>query len=191
MFERITDRARRAMALANQEAQRFGHDHIGTEHLLLGLLKEGSGTAAMVLQEFKVDLATARQQVERNVHGPATKPPPPRLEYSDRYRRVLDMAVEESTALSHNYVGTEHLLLGLLRLPDGTASRVLSGLNLNHDDVRNSVLNLLGRAPTSKDPLLHQAMKDLTLQLADEEIDSAHIRAIADALINAGWRPQQ
>ena len=195
MFERFTDRARRAMTLANQEAQRLGHDHIGTEHLLLGLVKEGSGMAAVVLQEYRVDLGKLRQQAEQLAHppshpssrAPANKP----IVHSDRYRRVIDFAVEESSNLSNNYVGTEHLLLGLLHLRDGTAAKVLAGLGLQLDDVRQRVLDLLGRSPVSKDGLLQQAMRDMTLHLADEQIDSIAIRKIAEAMINAGWRPQQ
>jgi ATP-dependent Clp protease ATP-binding subunit ClpC len=191
MFERFTDRARRAMTLANQEAQRLVHDHIGTEHLLLGLVKEGSGTAAIVLREFKVDLVKVRQQVEQHAHGPSRPPLPPQLTRSDRYKRVVGFAIAEAESLGHNYVGTEHLLLGLLHLPDGTAAKVLSGLGLKLDDVRAAVLNLLGAAPASKDKLLELAMKDLSLHLADEQTDAAKVRTVAEVLIQAGWRPQQ
>jgi len=191
MFERFTDRARRAMTLANQEAQRLGHDHIGTEHLLLGLVKEGSGIAAVVLRDqYRVDLGRIRQQVEQLAHPPA-RSSNKQIKPSDRYRRVIDFAVEESSNLSNNYVGTEHLLLGLLHLRDGSAARVLAGMGLQLDDVRTHVLNLLGRSPVSKDGLLEQAMRDMTLHLADEEVDSTQIRKIAEAMINAGWRPQQ
>jgi ATP-dependent Clp protease ATP-binding subunit ClpC len=99
--------------------------------------------------------------------------------------------MEEASSLSNNYVGTEHLLLGLLHLRDGSAARVLGGLGLQLDDVRTRVLDLLGRSPVSKDGLLEQAMRDMTLHLADEQVDPAQIRKIAEAMINAGWRPQQ
>src|SRR5689334_13688668 len=131
MFERFTDRARRAITLANQESQRLMHDHVGTEHLLLGMVKEGSGLAAVVLREFQVELPTLRQKVEQVTHGPSKSTPAPgRIQQTERFRRVLDYAIEEASSLSHNYVGTEHLLLGLLREPEGTAARVLAGLNL-------------------------------------------------------------
>jgi len=151
--------------------------------------------AAVVLQEYRVDLGKLRQQAEQLAHppshpssrAPANKP----IVHSDRYRRVIDFAVEESSNLSNNYVGTEHLLLGLLHLRDGTAAKVLAGLGLQLDDVRQRVLDLLGRSPVSKDGLLQQAMRDMTLHLADEQIDSIAIRKIAEAMINAGWRPQQ
>jgi ATP-dependent Clp protease ATP-binding subunit ClpC len=191
MFERFTDRARRAITLANQEAQRLAHDHIGTEHLLLGMVKEGSGLAAVVLREFHVELPALRQKVEQMTHGPSKSPHPVRLEQTQRFQRALKYAIEEATELSHNYVGTEHLLLGLLREPEGTAARVLASLSLKLEDVRQAVLNLLGRAPKSKDSLMDKAMKDLALHLAEESVDPSRVRAIAEALINAGWRPQQ
>ena len=191
MFERFTDRARRAMTFANLEAQRLGHDHVGTEHLLLGLVKEGTGVAAVLLQEFKIDLGAVRQTVERLGHGPNKSAQQPRLNPTDRYRRVISNAIEESATLSSNYVGTEHLLLGLLREPEGTAARVLATLNLKLEDVRAAVLNLLGDAPLAKPTLLAQAMKNLALQLADEKFDPSVVRTVAEALINAGWRPQQ
>jgi len=191
MFERFTDRARRVMTLANQEAQRLAHNHVGTEHLLLGMAKETSTSAAMVLREFNIDLGTVRQKVEELGHGPSKTPPPVKLTPTDRYKRVIDYAIEEATSLSNNYVGSEHLLLGLLREPEGTAAKVLANLNLELEDVRGKVLHLLGHAPTAKDALLHQAMRDLALHLADESIDPAHVRVLAEALINAGWRPQQ
>lgn len=191
MFQRFTDRARRALTLASQEAQRLGHDHIGTEHLLLGIVKEGSGSASVVLQQFNVSLPMVREKVESIAHGPSSGPASSKLRQTERYSRVLSYAIDEANALSHNYVGTEHLLLGLLREPEGTAARVLAALNLRVDDVRNAVLNLLGRSPTSKDALLQQALKDLAPRLADEVIDPQQVRAIIEALINAGWRPQQ
>ncbi len=190
MHERMTDRAKRAMTFANQEAQRLGHDHVGTEHLLLGMVKEGSGLAAVVLREFNIDLSTVRQEVLRITHGPSKGPPPTQLPPTERLNRVLKLAIEEAEALSHNYVGTEHLLLGLLHEPEGTAARALANLKLKLEEVRAAVLNLLGRAPKSKDALLEQAMKDLSLHLADESIEAGTVRTIADALINAGWRPR-
>jgi len=191
MFERFTDRARRAMTLANQEAQRLGHDHVGTEHLLFGLVREESGLAAVVLREFHVQPAAMRRKIDEMGHGPSKTPHSGRIDRTERCKRVLQFAIEEAAALSHNYVGTEHLLLGLLREPEGTAAKVLANLNLKLEDVRASVLNLLGRAPKGKDSLLEQAMKDLALQLADESIDAAKVREVADALINAGWRPRE
>ncbi len=196
MFERFTDRARRVMTLANQEAQRLGHDHIGTEHLLLGLVKEVSGVAAVVLREFKVDLSSARQQVERAVHGPNRDVSShPVLQQTPRLQRVLQFAVQEAQELGQNYVGTEHLLLGLLREPEGTAAKVLSGLHLQLEQVREAVLRQFGRLPRSatadKQALLEQAMTDLTPMLAEESVQSQMVRAVVEGLINAGWRPRE
>lgn len=192
MFERFTDRARHALSMANQEAQRLGHDHIGTEHVLLGLVKEGKGNAATVLRDrYQLDLSRLREQVEQLTHPPSRLHAGKKLPYSERSRKVLELAVEESSSLSNNYVGTEHLLLGLLHLRDGTAAKVLAGVGLQLDDVRTHVLNLLGRSPVSKDGLLEQAMRDMTLHLAEEEVDSTQVRKVAEAMINAGWRPQQ
>ncbi len=190
MFDRFTDRARRAMQLASQEAMRLGHDHVGTEHLLLGIVKEGSGLAAIVLQELNVSLAAVRQKVEELVHGPSPAGPG-KPKATERHSRVIMYAIEEANNLSHNYVGTEHLLLGLLREPEGTAARVLSALNIKADDVRNAVMNVLGKPPRAKDTLLEKALADLKTRLADEMIDENKVRAVAEAMINAGWRPQQ
>jgi len=186
----FTDRARRAMALANQEAQRLAHDHIGTEHLLLGLVKEDSGMAAVVLRDFKLDLTTVRRTVERLTHGPSKSPILLGPEQTSRIRRVLDHASQEARDLSHNYIGTEHLLLGLLNEPEGTAARALADLSLKVDDVRAAVLRLLGKPPVARDALLEKAIKDLALHLADAQIDPTIIRTVAEGLINAGWRPR-
>jgi ATP-dependent Clp protease ATP-binding subunit ClpC len=191
MFDRFTDRARRTLTLASQEAMRLRHDHIGTEHLLLGLVKEGSGLAAVVLQQFRISLPTVRDKVEELTHGPSTNPTPGKLRQTERYTRVLGYAIDEANSLSNNYVGTEHLLLGLLREPEGTASRVLAGMNLKLEDVREAVLGVLGPSPLAKSSLLDRAVRDVTPKLADEEIDPEKIRAVAEAMINAGWRPHQ
>lgn len=190
MLDRFTDRARRVLQLASQEAMRLGHDHVGTEHLLLGLVKEGSGLAAIVMQQLHVDLPSVRQQVEKLTHGPSPSMPG-RLRQTDRYMRVLTHAFEEANSLSHNYVGTEHLLLGLLREPEGTATRVLTSLGLELAQVRNSVLNLLGKSPSTKNVLLDEAMAELKTRLADELIDPEKVKAVVEALIHAGWRPGQ
>lgn len=189
MFDQFTDRARRALMLANQEAQRLGHDHIGTEHLLLGMLKEGGGVGAVVLKNRSIDLTKARQAVERDTHPPSRQPLPTQLPQSERYKRVLETAVAESTRLASPYVGTEHLLLGLLSLNDGTAARVLKDLGLKSDDVRQEIISLLASNPQSRDSLLAQGLRDADGHLRGEPIDEKTIRAVVQALINAGWRP--
>jgi ATP-dependent Clp protease ATP-binding subunit ClpC len=191
MFERFTDRARRAITLASQEALRLRHDHVGTEHLLLGIVKEGSGLASVVLEQFTVGLSAVRQKVEELCHGPSSGPMPPKLRQTERYGRVLGYAIDEANALSNNYVGTEHLLLGLLREPEGTAAKVLAAMNLRLEDVRNAVLQLLGKAPRSIDALVNQAVKDLQARLSHEMLSSDKLKAVAETLVQAGWRPQQ
>ncbi len=144
MFERLTDRARKVMALANQEAQRFNHEYIGTEHILLGLVKEGSGVGANVLKNLEVDLRKVRLEVERLVQAGPEMGTMGKLPQTPRAKKVIEYAGEEARSLNHNYVGTEHLLLGLLREHDGVAAQVLRNLGLKLDEVREEVLNLLG-----------------------------------------------
>ena len=144
MFERFTDRARKVMALANQEAQRFNHEYIGTEHILLGLVKEGSGVGANVLKNLDVDLRKVRLEVEKLVRSGPDMVTMGKLPQTPRAKKVIEYAIEEARNLNHNYVGTEHLLLGLLREHEGVAAQVLMNLGLKLDEVREEVLNLLG-----------------------------------------------
>ncbi|MFP4140044.1 MAG: ATP-dependent Clp protease ATP-binding subunit [Planctomycetota bacterium] len=144
MFERFTERARKVMALANQEAQRFNHEYIGTEHILLGLVKEGSGVGANVLKNLGVDLHKVRVEVEKLVRAGPDMVTMGKLPQTPRAKKVIEYAIEEARNLNHNYVGTEHLLLGLLREHDGVAAQVLMNLGLKLDEVREEVLNLLG-----------------------------------------------
>jgi ATP-dependent Clp protease ATP-binding subunit ClpC len=137
------------MQLANQEAQRFNHEYIGTEHILLGLVKEGSGVAANVLKNLDVDLRKIRLEVERIVQPGAggDQVVMGRLPHTPRAKKVIEYSIEEARNLNHNYVGTEHLLLGLLREQEGVAAQVLMNLGLKLEDVREEVLNLLGHNP--------------------------------------------
>jgi len=144
MFERFTDRARKVMALANQEAQRFNHEYIGTEHILLGLVKEGSGVGANVLKNLDVDLRKVRLEVEKLVKSGPDMVTMGKLPQTPRAKKVIEYAIEEARNLNHNYVGTEHLLLGLLREHEGVAAQVLMNLGLKLEEVREEVLNLLG-----------------------------------------------
>src|SRR6059058_2027497 len=146
MYERFTDRARKVMQLANQEAQRFNHEYIGTEHILLGLVKEGSGVAANVLKNLDIDLRKIRLEVEKIVqtgHG-SEMVTMGKLPQTPRAKKVIEYSIEEARNLNYNYVGTEHLLLGLLREQEGVAAQVLMNLGLKLEDVREEVLNLLG-----------------------------------------------
>ena len=159
MFERLTARARKVMALANQEAQRFNHEYIGTEHILLGLVKEGSGVGANVLKHLEIDLRKVRLEVEKLVKSGPDMVTMGKLPQTPRAKKVIEYAIEEARSLNHNYVGTEHLLLGLLREQDGVAAQVLMNLGLKLDDVREEVLNLLGAGVESD------------VQMGEEELD--------------------
>src|SRR5271165_3863358 len=144
MYERFTDRARKVMQLANQEAQRFNHEYIGTEHILLGLIKEGSGVAANVLKNLEVDLRKIRLEVEKLVQSGPDMVTMGKLPQTPRAKKVIEYSMEEARNLGHNYVGTEHILLGLLREQEGVAAQVLMNLGLKLEEVREEVLSLLG-----------------------------------------------
>ncbi len=196
MFERFTDRARKIMALANQEAQRFNHEYIGTEHILLGLVKEGSGVGATVLKNLDVDIKKLRLEVEKLVKSGPDMVTMGKLPQTPRAKKVVEYAIEEARTLNHNYVGTEHILLGLLRESEGIAAQVLMNLGLKLEDVRQEVLNLLGagvdadpadigmkmnptmaRKGKSKTPALDSFGRDLTELAKEDELDPVIGRA--------------
>ncbi|MFA5292425.1 MAG: ATP-dependent Clp protease ATP-binding subunit [Phycisphaerae bacterium] len=158
MFERFTDRARKVMALANQEAQRFNHEYIGTEHILLGLVKEGSGVGANVLKNLDVDIKKLRLEVEKLVKSGPDMVTMGKLPHTPRAKKVIEFAIEEARSLNHNYIGTEHLLLGLLRETEGVAAQVLMNLGLKLEEVRQEVLNLLGAGVENSMPSLDMKM---------------------------------
>ncbi len=139
MYERFSDRARKVVQLANQEAHRLNHEYIGTEHILLGLVKEGEGVAAHVLKNLGVDLKKVRFQVEKIVQFEPKALVPGRLPQTPRTKWVIECAVDEARNLNHNHVGTEHLLLGLVRDGEGVAAQVLVKLGLQLDRVRKEV----------------------------------------------------
>ena len=196
MYERFTDRARKVMQLANQEAQRFNHEYIGTEHILLGLVKEGSGVAANVLKNLEVDLRKIRLEVEKLVQSGPEMVTMGKLPQTPRAKKVIEYSMEEARNLNHNYVGTEHILLGLLREQEGVAAQVLMNLTLKLEEVREEVLNLLGhgleggeggerggregssseggtssRAGKSKTPALDSFGRDLTELAKQDKLD--------------------
>lgn len=139
----FTPRAQQVLALARKEADRFNHNYVGTEHLLLGLIKLGQGVAVNVLQKMNLDLETVRLEVEKQVgNGPETKMVG-NIPYTPRVKKVLALAGKEAKALNHSYVGTEHILLGLLREGDGVAARVLKNLEVDIERTRNEILSEL------------------------------------------------
>ena len=188
MFDKFTDRARKVMALARKEAQRFNHDFIGTEHILLGLIQEGSGVAANVLKNLGVEISKIRSEIEKNVQSGPSMVTMGQLPFTPRAKKVLELSMEEANELGHNYIGTEHLLLGLIRENDGVAAQVLLDLNLKLEDVRFEVLELLGadseaessipqsssaegKKGRSKTPALDAFGRDLTELARDDKLD--------------------
>ncbi len=175
MQDKFTERVRKVMYLAREEAGRLQHDYIGTEHLLLGLIREGEGIAANVLTNLGLDLEVIRQTVESMVAAPGSTLTLGEIPFTPKAKRVLELAIEEARQLGHNYVGTEHLLLGLIREGEGVAARVLQELGVDRKKVRDETLRLLGgptpgKAPEeekSETPALNQFGRDLT-QLARE-----------------------
>ena len=135
MFEKFTERARKVMSLARQEAQRLNSEFIGTEHILLGIIQEGGGVAAKVLKNLNVDLKRIRQEIEKLI-TPSTSPTVTlgQLPFSPRAKRVIELAGEAASSLGHDVIGTEHLLLGLLKENEGIAAQVLTNLGLKLDD---------------------------------------------------------
>jgi len=178
-FEKFTERARKVLTLAQEEAQRFNHNYIGTEHVLLGLVREGEGIAAKVLSNLGVELSKVRSAVEfiigrgeRTVRG--------EIGLTPRAKRVIELAVDEARRLGHNYIGTEHLLLGLLREGEGVAAGVLESLGVSLDKVRSETVHILqqsmpqlqaGARSASRTPTLDQLSADLTAMVRAGKLD--------------------
>jgi ATP-dependent Clp protease ATP-binding subunit ClpC len=177
MHDKFTERVRKVIYLAREEAARLQHDYIGTEHLLLGVIREGEGIAATVLNNLGLDLDRIRQEVESMVSTSGGTMTIGEIPFTPRAKRVLELAVEEARSLGHNYVGTEHLLLGLIREGEGVAAKVLLELGVDRKRVREETLKLLGGQPATptpgereerpETPALNQFGRDLT-QLARE-----------------------
>ncbi|MCM8796594.1 MAG: ATP-dependent Clp protease ATP-binding subunit [Candidatus Omnitrophica bacterium] len=181
MFNRFTERARKVIILAKEEARRFNHDYIGTEHILLGLIREGEGVAAAVLQKMGVSLENIRLEIEKLVQPGPTTQIIGDIPFTPRSKKALEMAAEEARSLGHNYIGTEHLLLGLIREGEGIASQVLMNLGLDLNTLRNEVMEILGsalpgtgggpQAAKTKTPALDAFGRDLTLLARENKLD--------------------
>jgi ATP-dependent Clp protease ATP-binding subunit ClpC len=179
-FDKFTDRARKVLTLAQDEAQRFNHNYIGTEHLLLGLVREGEGVAARVLENMNVELAKVRTAVEFII-GRGDRPVVGEVGLTPRAKRVIELAIDEARRLGHNYIGTEHLLLGLVREGEGIAAGVLESLGVNLDKVRHEVIRVLSQSSsvgpaaetkrTSKTPTVDQLGINLTDAVRAGKID--------------------
>lgn len=151
MFERFTEHARHVMELAGREAQRFGNPYVGTEHLLWGLAKENHGVAAAVLEHFQVDLKPLRREVDELLKSRPHVESVEKLPQSDHAKEAIQYAVEEARGLHHNYVGTEHLLLGLMRNSETVATQVLANLGLQLDAVREEVRRVVAAGPVAQE----------------------------------------
>jgi len=180
MFNRFTERARKVIILAKEEARRFNHDYIGTEHILLGLVREGEGVAAAVLQKMGVSLEKIRLEIEKLVQPGPTTQIIGDIPFTPRAKKALELAAEEARALGHNYIGTEHLLLGLLREGEGIASQVLLNMGLDLNTVRSEVMELLGSAlpnfgpgqqAKTKTPALDAFGRNLTELARENKLD--------------------
>ena len=142
MFERFTDRARRVVTLAQEEAKELNHGYIGTEHILLGMIQEGEGVAAKALESLGISLEAVREQVEEII-GRGSQQPTGHIPFTPRAKKVLDLSLREAKQLRHNYIGTEHILLGLIREGEGVAAQVLVKLGADLNRVRQQVIQLL------------------------------------------------
>ncbi len=142
MFERFTDRARRVVVLAQEEARMLNHNYIGTEHILLGLVREGEGVAAKALEAMDISLNGVREQVQEII-GEGSHAPSGHIPFTPRAKKVLELSLREALQLGHNYIGTEHILLGLIREGEGVAAQVLGKLGAELSSVRQQVIQLL------------------------------------------------
>jgi ATP-dependent Clp protease ATP-binding subunit ClpC len=180
MHDKFTERVRKVMYLAREEAARLQHDYIGTEHLLLGVIREGEGIAATVLNNLGLDLDAIRQAVESMVAATGGTLTIGEIPFTPRAKKVLELSVDEARQLGHNYVGTEHLLLGLIREGEGVAARVLLELGVDRKKVREETLKLLGGTPSVSQPeregkvetpALNQFGRDLTALARESKLD--------------------
>ena len=178
MFNRFTERAKKVIFLAREEARRLDHDYLGTEHILLGLIREGEGIGAAALQNLAIDLAQVRAEVEKAVGRGGGTLFLGQIPFTPRAKKVLELAVTEARNLGHNYIGTEHLLLGLIREAEGVAAQILTSLGADLGKVREEVSNLLGTkvspeqvAKPSQTPTLDRFGRDLTRLARDGELD--------------------
>jgi ATP-dependent Clp protease ATP-binding subunit ClpC len=189
MFNRFTERARKVLVLAKEEARRFNHDYIGTEHILLGLIREGEGVACAVLQNAGVDLDRLRIEIEKLVSSGSVGSVLGDIPFTPRAKKALELAAEEARSLGHNYIGTEHILLGLLREEEGIASQVLFSLDVDLKRIKEEIAALLGGSSqissssngpvaSSKTPALDSFGRDLTKLSREGKLDPVIGRSV-------------
>jgi ATP-dependent Clp protease ATP-binding subunit ClpA len=186
MFERFTDRARRSLFLSQEEARRLNHNYVGTEHLLLGLVSEGQGVAAKALESLGISLEAVRAQVEESI-GQGQRAPTGHIPFNPRAKKVLELSLREATQLGHNYIGTEHLLLGLLREGEGVAAQVLVKLGADLSRVRQQVIQLLGGYAGGKEAGARTRLVRMTVpkDLREAEEQLAQMRRQKEQAIQA------
>ena len=176
MFKRFTERARRVIILAREEAELYRHEYLGTEHILQGVIKDGGGIAVAIVQKSGVDLTQLKKELEKNLPRSSNSLIIGDIPFTSRAKKVLEFAVEEARSLNHNYIGTEHLLLGLLKEKEGVACRVLNSFGMFFDDVREKIVEMF-KEPTEsnrevgKTPTLDEFSRDLTKMALDGKLD--------------------
>jgi ATP-dependent Clp protease ATP-binding subunit ClpC len=179
----FTERVRTVLAMAREEAARLHHEYVGTEHILLGLIREGEGVAATVLQNLSVELDEIQQKIEETVKkGNAAQTTGPDLPYTARAKKVLELAMTEARELSHSYVGTEHLLLGLLREEKGIAAQVLTSAGVTRDAARAETLRILGTEVTAHEGLV------LARPAAGPSDRPTFVSVVVEMRYDGGWR---
>jgi ATP-dependent Clp protease ATP-binding subunit ClpC len=186
MFERFTDRARRVVVLAQEEARHLHHDYIGTEHLLLGLIHEGEGVAARALESLGISLEAVRAQVTEII-GQGQSAPTGHIPFTPRAKKVLELSLREALQLGHNYIGTEHILLGLIREGEGVAAQILVRLGADRDRVREQVIQLLSGYTGSVEAGARTRLVHMTVptDIRENEEQLAQVRQAKEAAIDA------
>jgi len=176
MFKRFTERARRVIILAREEAELYRHEYLGTEHILQGVIKDGGGIAVAIIQKTGTDLALLKKELEKNLPRSSNSLIIGDIPFTSRAKKVLELAVEEARALNHNYIGTEHLLLGLLKEKEGVACRVLNNFGMYFEDVKEKIVEMFkepieATRETGKTPTLDEFSRDLTKMAVDGKLD--------------------
>ncbi len=191
MFERFTERARQVVVLAQDEARGLKHNYIGTEHLLLGLLREEQGLAARVLESFGVTVEEVRFQVARIV-GQGDQLTMGRIPFTPRTKKILELSLRESLSLGNNYIGTEHLLLGLARENEGVAARILVDFGVDAEKIRNEIVRMLSgpsrRLGAVPDPELEAVRQEKEEAIESGEFERAAMLRDRERQMASGWR---
>ena len=178
MFKRFTERARRVIILAREEAELYRHEYLGTEHILQGVIKDGGGIAVAIIHKTGTDLTQLKKELEKNLPRSSSSLIIGDIPFTSRAKKILEFAVEEARSLNHNYIGTEHLLLGLLKEKEGVACRILNGFGVYFDDVKEQIVEMFkepaaaaGTGDKGKTPTLDEFSRDLTKMAIDGKLD--------------------